>query len=41
VHAKKVHLLVQERDVPIAQVGSRLTMTVPSIRDHEIVAIDF
>jgi hypothetical protein len=26
--------------VPIAQDGNRLTMVVPSIRDHEIVAID-
>ena len=39
--ARKVHLLVAGRDVPVAQDGTRLTVTVPSIRDHEVVAIDF
>ena len=41
VRAKKVQLLMQDRDVPIAQEGNRLTVAVPSVRDHEIVAIDF
>jgi hypothetical protein len=36
----KVRLLVAERDIPVEQVGTRLTVTVPSIRDHEVVAID-
>jgi Hypothetical glycosyl hydrolase 6/Beta-galactosidase trimerisation domain len=39
--ARKVHLLVAERDLPITQNGNRLTIAVPSIRDHEVVAIDF
>ena len=38
--ASKVHLLVAGRDVPVEQLGTRLTVTVPSIRDHEVVAID-
>ena len=38
--AKKVHLLVAERDLPITQNGDRLTVAVPVIRDHEVVAID-
>ena len=38
--AGKVRLLVAERDIPVEQVGTRLTVTVPSIRDHEVVAID-
>jgi hypothetical protein len=37
----KVHLLVAGRDIPVEQLGTRLTVTVPSIRDHEVVAIDF
>jgi Hypothetical glycosyl hydrolase 6/Beta-galactosidase trimerisation domain len=41
LHAKKVHLLMQERDLPVTQDGNRLTMSVPSIREHEIVAINF
>ena len=39
--ARKVHLLVAERDLPIEQDGTRLTVAVPSVRDHEVVAIDF
>jgi hypothetical protein len=39
--AKKVHLLVAGKDMPVEQVGTRLTVAVPSIRDHEVVAIDF
>ena len=39
--AGKVHLLVAGRDMPLVQVGARLTVAVPSIRDHEVVAIDF
>ena len=37
--ASKVHLLVAGRDVPVEQLGARLTVVVPSIRDHEVVAI--
>jgi hypothetical protein len=32
---------VAERDLPIKQDGRYLTLAVPSIRDHEVVAIDF
>jgi hypothetical protein len=39
--AGRVHLLVAGQEVPVEQVGPRLTVTVPSIRDHEVVAIDF
>ncbi len=39
--ARKVHLLVADRDLPITQNGNRLTVAVPAIRDHEVVAIDF
>jgi len=39
--ASKVHLLVAGRDPPVEQLGAHLTVAVPSIRDHEVVAIDF
>jgi hypothetical protein len=39
--ASKVHLLVAGQDVPFEQLGTRLTVTAPSIRDHEVVGIDF
>jgi hypothetical protein len=39
--AKKVQLLVAGREIPVEPAGTRLTVTVPSIRDHEVVAIDF
>jgi hypothetical protein len=38
--ARKVHLLVAGRDLDVDQQGTRLTAVVPSIRDHEVVAID-
>ena len=38
--ASKVHLLVAGRDMPVEQRGTELTVAVPSIRDHEVVAID-
>ena len=38
--AGKVHLLVAGRDLPVEQDGTRLSVTVPSVRDHEVVAID-
>ena len=41
VTAKKVQLLVAGREIPVEQSGTRLSVTVPSIRDHEVVAIDF
>jgi hypothetical protein len=38
--ARRVQLLVAGRDVPVAQEGPRLSVTVPTIRDLEVVAID-
>jgi hypothetical protein len=38
--ARAAHLLVADRNLPIQQDGTRLSLTVPSIRDHEVVAID-
>jgi hypothetical protein len=37
---KKVHLLAAEKTAHVQHHGSELTVTVPSILDHEIVAID-
>ena len=37
---KKVHLLAAEKTPHVQHDGSELTVTVPSILDHEIVAID-
>jgi hypothetical protein len=38
--ARKVQLLVAGREVPVAQEGPRLSVTVPSVRDLEVVAVD-
>jgi hypothetical protein len=40
LHAKQARLLVAGRNVPIERSGPTLTITVPSILDHEVVAID-
>jgi hypothetical protein len=40
VHANHVPLLVADRNVPFELSGSVLTLPVPSILDHEVVAID-
>jgi hypothetical protein len=37
---RKVQLLMAGGDLPVEQAGTRLRVTVPSIRDHEVVAID-
>ena len=39
--ARRVQLLMAGREVPVAQEGPRLSVTVPSVRDLEVVAIDF
>jgi hypothetical protein len=39
--ARNVHLLVSGRNVPVSKSGERLVLTVPSVLDHEVVAIDF
>ena len=38
--AKSIHSLVTEKNLQAAQNGSELIITVPSILDHEVVAID-
>jgi hypothetical protein len=44
VQAKRAHLLVAERTIPIARTQERtadhLIFTVPTILDHEVVAIE-
>jgi hypothetical protein len=40
VRANHVRLLVADRSVAFELFGSVLTVTVPSILDHEVVAID-
>jgi hypothetical protein len=40
VHANNARLLVADRSVPFELSGSVLTVTVPSILDHEVVAIE-
>jgi hypothetical protein len=37
---RRVHLLAADKAVPFERSGDELTLTVPSILDHEIVAID-
>jgi len=39
-NVKKVHLLAAEKTPHVQHHGSELTITVPSILDHEVVAID-
>jgi hypothetical protein len=38
---RSVRLLVADRGLPFEVKGGRLECTVPSIRDHEVVAVDF
>jgi hypothetical protein len=38
--AKNIHLLVGKQSPLIQNRGADLTVTVPSILDHEVVAID-
>jgi hypothetical protein len=38
--ARRVRLLVADQDVPTKWERNRLRLTVPSILDHEVVAID-
>jgi hypothetical protein len=38
--ARRVQLLVAGRAVPVAQDGRRLGVTLPSVRDLEVVAVD-
>jgi hypothetical protein len=40
VHASRARLLVANRDVKMEKAGDEWTITVPSILDHEVVAVD-
>jgi hypothetical protein len=40
VHAKRARLLVANKDVAIERASSTVSMAVPSVLDHEVVAID-
>ena len=38
--AARVRLLVAGRDVPVGQTGGPVRLTIPSVLDHEVIAID-
>lgn len=38
--AVRVQLLAAGREVPVAQAGGSVRLTVPSVLDHEVIAID-
>jgi hypothetical protein len=38
--ARRVQLLVAGGTVPVAETGGYVKLTVPSILDHEVIAID-
>jgi len=40
LQAKKAQLLVADKSVEMVRVGPGLTIILPSILDHEVVAID-
>jgi hypothetical protein len=40
VEPRAVHLLAAGQDPPVERSGPNLTLSVPSVLDHEIVAID-
>jgi hypothetical protein len=40
MRAKEVRLLVAGKSIPVERSGSLVTLTVPSVLDHEVVAID-
>jgi hypothetical protein len=40
IHTKQARLLVADKSIAIERSGSALTLTVPSVLDHEVVAID-
>ena len=40
VQAKNVHLLASEKTPHVERSGAELEITIPSILDHEVVAID-
>jgi hypothetical protein len=38
--ARKIHLLAANKTPPLKQDGEYLSLAVPSILDHEIIAVD-
>jgi hypothetical protein len=40
VQAKRARLLVADKEVALERTGAGVSVTVPSIRDHEVVAIE-
>jgi len=40
MHARKIRLLAADKTLPLKQDGEYVTVTAPSILDHEIVAVD-
>jgi Hypothetical glycosyl hydrolase 6/Beta-galactosidase trimerisation domain len=40
IHAKRARLLVAGTSIPFEHAGSAITLTVPSMLDHEVVAIE-
>jgi hypothetical protein len=40
IHVKYARLLVADKNIAMERSGSSLTLIVPSILDHEVVAVD-
>jgi hypothetical protein len=40
VKARKIQLLVSYQVLPVKQADGHLTLAVPSILDHEVIAVD-
>jgi hypothetical protein len=40
VEAKGVRLLASGKDAVVARSGTTLNISVPSIRDHEVIAVE-
>jgi hypothetical protein len=40
VAAKRARLLAADKEVAMVRTGAAVSVTVPSIRDHEVVAIE-
>ena len=39
-HARQARLLVADKVIPIERSGATLSVTIPSILDHEVLAIE-
>jgi hypothetical protein len=40
IHAQRAHLLVSGKPIPITHSATTLELTIPTILDHEVLAID-